>query len=116
MVSPAYFDLVITTPQYAVRDLENVVRLPVTITNPPVIPDCAEERWLASFARPRRLIALGGATSLWQLKPSTIAAAAQTLIRAAERWNPTHSRAHWWPCRRHSRAGCLIRSFTSACR
>ena len=26
MVSPAYFDLVITTPQYAVRDAENVVR------------------------------------------------------------------------------------------
>ena len=46
MVSPSYFDLVITTPQYAVRDLENVVRLPVTIINPPTAPDCAEARWL----------------------------------------------------------------------
>src|SRR3954452_10106836 len=85
MVSPTYFDLVITTPQYAVRDLENVVRLPVTITNPPIAPDSAEQRWLASFPRPRRLIAVGGATSLWQLRPSTIRAAAHTLLQAAER-------------------------------
>ena len=85
MISPRYFDLVITTPQYAVRDLENVVRLPVTITNSPIMPDPAEQRWLASFPRPRRLIAVGGATSLWQLRPATIRAAAQTLLEAAER-------------------------------
>jgi uncharacterized protein len=85
MVSPDYFDLVITTPQYAVRDLENVVRLPVTITNPPLSPDFCEQRWLASFPRPRRLIAIGGATSLWQLSPSAVRAAARTLLRAAER-------------------------------
>src|SRR5438309_7197039 len=82
MISPRYFDLVITTPQYAVRDLENVVRLPVTITNPPVLPDPAEQRWLARFPRPRRLIAVGGATSLWQLRRSKIRAAAWTLLRA----------------------------------
>lgn len=85
MVSPAYFDLVITTPQYAVRGLENVVRLPVTITNPPTTPDFAEERWLQSFPRPRRLIAVGGATSLWQLRSSTVAGVARTLLRRAER-------------------------------
>ena len=85
MVSPAYFDLVITTPQYAVRGLENVVRLPVTITNPPTTPDFAEERWLQSFPRPRRLIAVGGATSLWQLRSSAVAGVARTLLRRAER-------------------------------
>jgi hypothetical protein len=85
MVSPSYFDLVITTTQYAVRDTENVVRLPVTITNPPVSPDATEERWLASFPRPRRLIALGGATSLWQLRRSTIAAVAETLLARSDR-------------------------------
>ena len=85
MVSPRLFDLVITTTQYAVSDAENVVRLPVTITNPPTTPDPAEERWLASFPRPRRLIAVGGATSLWQLSPATIAAATQSLLRAADR-------------------------------
>ncbi|MEA3059151.1 MAG: uncharacterized protein QOE50_563 [Sphingomonadales bacterium] len=85
MVSPKLFDLVITTTQYAVREAENVVRLPVTITNSPTAPDPAEERWLASFPRPRRLIAVGGATSLWQLSPSTIVAATQALLRAADR-------------------------------
>ena len=85
MISPRHFDLVITTPQYAVRDLENVVRLPLTITNPPVAPDAAEQRWLESFPRPRRLIALGGATSLWELRRSRIRAAAQALLRAADR-------------------------------
>src|SRR5437764_6872007 len=84
MISPLHFDLVITTPQYAVRDLENVVRLPLAITNPPVAPDIAEQRWLESFPRPRRLIALGGATSLWELRPSRIRATAQTLLRAAD--------------------------------
>ena len=56
MISPRYFDLVITTPQYAVRDLENVVRLPVTITNSPIMPDAAEQRWLASFPRDRKSV------------------------------------------------------------
>jgi len=85
MVSPSYFDLVITTPQYAVRDLENVIRLPVTIINPPTAPDCAEARWLDSFPRPRRLIAIGGATSLWQLSSRTIARVATTLLAKADR-------------------------------
>jgi mitochondrial fission protein ELM1 len=85
MVSPRLFDLVITTTQYAVREAENVIRLPVTITNPPTAPDAAEEHWLAAFPSPRRLIAVGGATSLWQLKPSAIAEAARTLRTMAER-------------------------------
>jgi len=85
MVSPSYFDLVITTPQYAVRDLENVVRLPVTIINPPTAPDYAEARWLDSFPRPRRLIAIGGATSLWQLSSRTVARVATTLLAKADR-------------------------------
>jgi len=84
MVSPSYFDLVITTPQYAVRDLENVVRLPVTIINPPTTPDCAEARWLDSFPRPLRLIAIGGATSLWQLSSRTVARVAATMLAKAD--------------------------------
>ena len=85
MISPRFFDLVITTTQYAVRDAENVVRLPVTITNAPTSPDAAEARWLEAFPRPRRLIALGGATSLWQLNCSTIAGVARTLLHKADR-------------------------------
>ena len=85
MVSPSYFDLVITTPQYAVRDLQNVIRLPVTIINPPTTPDCAEARWLDSFPRPLRLITIGGATSLWQLSSRTVARVATTLLAKADR-------------------------------
>src|SRR3954469_14042710 len=85
MVSPSFFDLVITTTQYAVREADNVVRLPVTITNPPTVPDAAEARWLDAFPQPRRLIALGGATSLWQLNSSAIADVARTLLRRADR-------------------------------
>src|SRR5438067_9089922 len=85
MVSPRLFDLVITTTQYAVREAENVVRLPVTITNPPLAADTAEEYWLAAFPRPRRLIAVGGATSLWQLRPAAIAQAPRTLRGLAAR-------------------------------
>src|SRR6476469_4169269 len=65
--------------------MERVLGLPVTITNPPIAPDPFEERWLESFPRPRRLMAVGGATSLWDLKPSAISAAARTLLQAADR-------------------------------
>ncbi|MFL6720819.1 MAG: ELM1/GtrOC1 family putative glycosyltransferase [Sphingomonas sp.] len=85
MVSPKLFDLVITTTQYAVGEAENVVRLPVTITNEPIVPDKAEEHWLEAFARPRRLIVIGGATSLWRLRPSTIARTIRTLQQRVER-------------------------------
>ena len=35
MAAPGLFDLVITTTQYAVPDADNVIRLPITITNDP---------------------------------------------------------------------------------
>lgn len=79
MVSPRLFDLVVTTTQYAVREAENVVRLPITLTSPAVAPDRAEQQWLAAFPEPRRLMVVGGATSLWRLKPSTVAETARTL-------------------------------------
>ena len=67
MVSHSLFDLVITTTQYAVRDGSNVIRLPITITNQDnAEPTKFEERWLSSFARPRRLLVIGGKTSLWR--------------------------------------------------
>lgn len=85
MVSPRLFDLVITTPQYAVGEADNVIRLPVTITNPEEIrPNEIEEVWLRSFARPRRLMVIGGKTSLWRLDSDVVATAAQALLRRAE--------------------------------
>ena len=85
MVSHRLFDLVITTTQYAVRDADNVVRLPITITNQDSVhPNKLEERWLQSFAHPRRLIVIGGKTSLWEFGPEIVSDAAGTLLRRAK--------------------------------
>jgi hypothetical protein len=86
MVSPLLFDLVITTTQYAVRDAENVVRLPITVTSTDATrPDPFEQRWLESFERPRRLLVIGGKTSLWRFDPLLITTAIDVLKRRAER-------------------------------
>jgi mitochondrial fission protein ELM1 len=84
MVSHRLFDLVITTGQYAVRDADNVIRVPITITNQDEVrADKIEERWLQSFARPRRLIVIGGRTSLWKFGTDVVTAAARTLQQKA---------------------------------
>ena len=86
MVSPHLFDLVITTTQYAVREADNVVRLPITITNTDAArPDRFEKRWFEGFARPRRLLVIGGKTSLWRFEPSLITASINVLKGHAER-------------------------------
>jgi hypothetical protein len=85
MVPPDLFDLVITTTQYAVRDAFNVVRLPVTLTDAGTIkPDPFEERWLEAFAHPRRLLVIGGKTSMWRFEPQIITEAATVLKRRCE--------------------------------
>jgi uncharacterized protein len=84
MISHHYFDLVITTTQYAVRDGDNVLRLPITITNEDkVIPNKFEVRWLESFAHPRRLLVIGGKTSLWRFDTDVITGAARVLQERA---------------------------------
>lgn len=85
MAPSRLFDLVITTTQYAVRDADNVVRLPVTITSTtPLKPDPFEERWLKAFARPRHLLVIGGKTSLWRFEPAVITAAIEALKHRVE--------------------------------
>lgn len=86
MISHRYFDLVITTTQYAVRDADNVVRLPLTITDQDkILPNKLEERWLESFAHPRRLLVIGGKTSLWRFGREVITDSAEWLLdRAVE--------------------------------
>lgn len=86
MISPGHFDLVITTIQYAVRDAANVIRLPITITNRKHVgPDEREQRWLKAFAHPRRLIVIGGKTSLWKVGPDVVRDCAASLRARAER-------------------------------
>jgi mitochondrial fission protein ELM1 len=84
MVSHRLFDLVITTSQYAVRDASNVVRLPITLTNRSrVEPNELEQQWLERFPRPRRLLVIGGRTSLWRMDPKTVRDSALILRRRA---------------------------------
>jgi hypothetical protein len=85
MIPPRHFDLVITTTQYAVRDAHNVLRLPITVSNQDKVrPDRVEQRWLDGFAHPRRLLVIGGKTSLWRFGPDVIVDAASRLLRRAE--------------------------------
>lgn len=84
MISHRFFDLVITTTQYAVRDASNVVRLPITITNEDAIePSKLEEQWLEGFSRPRRLLVIGGKTSLWRFGEDVVTNSLRTLERRA---------------------------------
>lgn len=86
MISHRYFDLVITTTQYAVRDADNVVRLPLTITDQDKVPpNRLEQRWLESFAHPRRLLVIGGKTSLWRFDSELVTRSATILQDRAAR-------------------------------
>lgn len=79
-VDPKHFDLVLTTPQYAVPPGPNVIRLPVGISTAPRLdPNPEEKAWLARLKRPRRLLLIGGDTFMWTLSPSRVARAAAAL-------------------------------------
>src|SRR5947209_7238008 len=70
-------DLVITTPQYSLKQAPNVLALPFPVGNPAraVSPTETEEEWLRSFPSPRRLIAVGGSTRQWQIDVAELDAA-----------------------------------------
>jgi mitochondrial fission protein ELM1 len=79
-VAPANFDLVITTPQYAIPDGPNVLRLPIGISTAPHLEPLQEELdWLGRLPRPHRLLLIGGDTFMWALRPQGIAEAAVAL-------------------------------------
>lgn len=79
-VSPARFDLVITTAQYSVPSAPNVLRLPAGISNaPPLEPTREESEWLARLPRPHRLLLIGGDTFMWSLPAAKMANVAALL-------------------------------------
>lgn len=79
-MDPGKFDLVITTPQYHVPAVANVVRLPAGISTAPTLEPTREEaEWLAKLPRPRRLLLIGGDTFMWTLAPDAVHAAASAL-------------------------------------
>ena len=74
-IDPKLFDLVITTRQYPVPPGENVVLLPLAMSrfSTPPTPTPEEADWLADLPRPRRLLAIGGATKYWSLSAERVA-------------------------------------------
>ena len=80
-VSPSLFDLVITTRQYPVPPGANVVLLPLAMSRFSTLPQPSskEAEWLANLPRPRRLMAVGGATKYWRLSAEQVIAAAERL-------------------------------------
>lgn len=81
-VDPRRFDVVVTTPQYAVPDAPNLIRLPLGVSTAPHLEATAEERdWLDRLPQPRRLLLIGGNTFMWTLSPATVSAAAREIAR-----------------------------------
>ena len=82
-IDPALFDLVVTTRQYPVPAVDNVVLLPLAMSrfSKPPEPTPDEAAWLADLPRPRRFLAIGGATKYWSLSPDRVADAVRTLGR-----------------------------------
>ena len=75
------FDLQIRTPQYPRPATDNLLELPFPIGNPAreaAITD-ADREWLASFPRPRRLVAIGGPARHWRLDHRALANAIRTI-------------------------------------
>ena len=72
-VSPQHFDLVITTPQYPVRDDPHLLRVPFaftrTVTAASDSPEAAE---LRDLPHPRRLLVIGGPTWSYDIDRSKV--------------------------------------------
>lgn len=80
-------DLVIATPQFALREGSNLLPLPFPIGNPAraVVVTNAEEHWLAALPGPRRLIAVGGWTRKWKIDNRALDRAITHLKKLCER-------------------------------
>ena len=80
-IDPKLFDLVITTRQYPVPPGANVLLLPLAMSRFSAAPELTpgEVEWFAGLPRPRRLLAIGGATKYWALSADRVAEAVKDL-------------------------------------
>lgn len=84
-ISPRYFDLVVTTPEYPVPDAPNVVRIPFALTPHRTREvEQSDRDLLAAYPKPRRLLLVGGPTLYWRLPVETMTAAIDKLSDAAK--------------------------------
>src|SRR5690348_3622023 len=80
-ISPRYFDLVVTTPEYPVPDAPNVVRIPFALTPHRTREvEQSDRDLLAAYPKPRRLLLVGGPTLYWQLRAGDVARAVRELL------------------------------------
>ena len=81
----AWFDLILTTPQYPVAPRDNVVTLPLAMNRfreaPPPTPE--EQVWLDAHPRPHLLLSLGGTAPMWRLDLGALSDAAASLAQRA---------------------------------
>ena len=83
-ISPAYFDLVVPTPEYPVPDAPNVVRISFALSpHRSREVDKADRDLLAAYPRPHRLFLVGGPTLYWQLPVEAMVAALRQLLHSA---------------------------------
>lgn len=83
-ISPKHFDLVVPTPEYPVPDAPNVVRIPFALSPHSAREvDQADRDLLAAYARPRKLLLIGGPTLYWELSDRRIFRAVRRLMRSA---------------------------------
>jgi uncharacterized protein len=83
-ISPAYFDLVVPTPEYPVPDARNVVRIPFALSPHRVREiDPADRALLDAYPRPRRLLLIGGPTLYWEVPVGRTVRAVKRLLRLA---------------------------------
>ena len=80
-LSPGRFDLVVPTPEYPVPDHPNVLQIPLALSRAtgPRTGDNDREL-LKPFARPRRLLVLGGPTLFWNLDERDVLGAVSSLL------------------------------------
>ena len=83
-ISPKHFDLVVPTPEYPIGDAPNVVRIPFALTPHRAREvEQADRDLLAGYARPVRLLLIGGPTLYWELSDRRIFRAVRRLLRSA---------------------------------
>lgn len=82
-ISPAHFDLVLTTPQYPVPDCGNVVRISFALGGTEAQP--TNDPILAALPSPRRLLIVGGPNIYWKLDEPAVLNALASIIEDAAR-------------------------------
>jgi mitochondrial fission protein ELM1 len=86
-IDPRHFDLVITMPQYGLRQSDRVLRLSLAMASPhPEEKGTDEERsFLNALPRPHRLMVIGGPNRHWRVAETDAAAAARALMERCDK-------------------------------